>query len=82
MRRQREWEAHAGFMDALAAEGTIVAGGPLGSEDDAPRVLQIMQAENAGAIEAVLAQDPWTAMGLLRTISIEPWRVLLGRLDR
>jgi hypothetical protein len=37
MRRQDAWEEHAAFMDALADEGFIVAGGPLGSEDDAPQ---------------------------------------------
>ena len=37
MRRQAEWEAHAVFMDKLAQDGFIVAGGPLGGEDDAPR---------------------------------------------
>ena len=82
MRRQREWEAHAGFMDALAAQGIILAAGPLGGEDDAPRVLHIIEAPDAAAVERALAEDPWTAMGLLRTVSIEPWTVLLGTLER
>ncbi len=30
MRGQRDWDAHATFMDDLAAEGFIVLGGPLG----------------------------------------------------
>jgi hypothetical protein len=38
MRRQDLWEAHAAFMDALESEGFILAGGPLGGEDDALRV--------------------------------------------
>jgi uncharacterized protein YciI len=80
MRRQAQWDAHAAFMDALAGEGFIVAGGPLGTEDEARRVLHVVEAADAAAIEARMAADPWTAMGLLRTVSIEPWTVLLGTL--
>jgi uncharacterized protein YciI len=82
MRRQKEWEAHAAFMDALADDGFIVAGGPLGGEDDAVRVMHVVAAPDRAAIELRMAQDPWTPMGMLRTISIEPWTVLLGKLDR
>jgi uncharacterized protein YciI len=82
MRRQAEWEAHAAFMDALADAGFIVAGGPLGGEDDAKRVLHIVNAPDANAIETRLAEDPWTPMGLLKTASIEPWTVLLGGFAR
>jgi uncharacterized protein YciI len=78
MRRQDGWEAHAAFMDALTAEGFILAGGPLGGEDDARRVLHIVLASDAGEIERRLAEDPWTPNGLLRTLLIEPWTVLLG----
>ena len=38
MREQTAWDTHAAFMDRLADEGFILAGGPLGSEDEAPRV--------------------------------------------
>jgi uncharacterized protein YciI len=78
MRRQDEWDAHAAFMDVLTAEGFILAGGPLGGEDDARRVLHIVLANDAGEIERRLAEDPWTPNGLLRTVEIEPWTVLLG----
>jgi len=78
MRRQDEWEAHAAFMDALEAQGFIVAGGPLGDEDRAARVMHVVSAPDREAIETRMAQDPWTPMHLLRTVSIEPWTVLLG----
>ena len=80
MRRQEKWDAHAAFMDALAAEGFVVAGGPLGGEDDAARVLHVVEAADPHAVEQRLADDPWTPMRLLDTLSIEPWTVLLGRL--
>ena len=80
MRRQAEWEAHAAFMDALAEEGFLIAGGPLGSEDEALRVLHVIEAADAAAVEARMADDPWTAMRMLKTVSIEPWTVLIGSL--
>ena len=78
MRRQQQWEAHAAFMDALADEGFIIAGGPLGPEDAARRVLHVIDAPNKTAIEARISEDPWTPLNLLRTLSIEPWTVLIG----
>ena len=78
MRGQDAWEEHAAFMDALADEGFILAGGPLGTEDDAPRVMHVLEAADAVTVELRMADDPWTPMGLLRTVSIEPWTVLLG----
>jgi uncharacterized protein YciI len=77
MREQGGFEPHAQFMGKLADERVILAGGPLGDEDDAPRVLHIMQAESKADIEVTLAQDPW-GQDMLRTASIEPFTVLLG----
>jgi uncharacterized protein YciI len=78
MRRQEKWDGHAAFMDALAKEGFIVAGGPLGGEDDAARVMHVVNAAEPDVIEARLAEDPWEPMGMLKTVRIEPWTVLLG----
>jgi uncharacterized protein YciI len=75
MRQQQQWEQHAAFMDALAAEGFIILGGPLG--DDERQFLIIMAAESAQAVEARLAEDPWTPLRMLRTASIERWQILL-----
>jgi uncharacterized protein YciI len=80
MRRQAEWKAHADFMDRLADEGFILAGGPLGTEDEAPRVLHVVAASDKQEVEAKMAADPWTSMGMLQTVSLDPWTVLLGRL--
>jgi uncharacterized protein YciI len=82
MRRQANWEAHAAFMDQLAQDGIIVAGGPLGGEDHARRVMHIVLAPDEETVETGMTADPWTAMGMLRTVSIEPWTVLLGSLSR
>jgi hypothetical protein len=58
IRQQEQWDQHAAFMDALAEEGFIILGGPLG-------------------VEARLAEDPWTPLRMLRTVSIERWEILL-----
>lgn len=78
MREQAAWDAHAAFMDRLVEEGFILAGGPLGTEDEASNVLHVIEAPDGDAVERRMSEDPWTPMGLLRTLSIEPWTVLLG----
>jgi uncharacterized protein YciI len=76
MREQPGWPEHAAFMNALAASRFIVRGGPL---SDGQRVLHIVEAESEQAVRDRLAQDPWEAMGMLRTQSVDPWQVLLDR---
>jgi uncharacterized protein YciI len=76
MRQQEQWDEHAAFMDALADENFIVLGGPLGNEK---LVLFFMQAESEQEIVARLADDPWTPLGLLHTVMIERWEILLGK---
>jgi uncharacterized protein YciI len=73
MREQDGWEAHAAFMDALADEGFILLGGPLGDDD---RALHVVDAGSPHEIEARLTEDPWSAE-MLETASIEPWTILL-----
>lgn len=77
MRRQDRFGEHAEFMDALTESGFILAGGPLGTEDEAPRVLHIVEAADENAVRLRLGGDPWKE-GMLRLISVEPWTVLLG----
>jgi uncharacterized protein len=74
MRQQKGWEKHAAFMDALADDGFVVLGGPLG--DGEVKFLHIVAAESEQAIEARLADDPWTPLQLLRTASAS---TLMGR---
>jgi uncharacterized protein YciI len=78
MRAQPAWDAHAAFMNALAADGHIVLGGPLG---DAERTLLIIEAASEDAVQRLLEPDPWTGMNLLKIDSITPWQILLARSD-
>jgi uncharacterized protein YciI len=74
MRQQAGWTEHASYMDALVAEGFILLGGPLAGDRE---VLHIVEAESEDAIHERLARDPWTPNGMLTTVRIERWTVLL-----
>jgi len=74
MRAQAQWAEHAAFMNALAAEGFVVLGGPLGSGEE---VLLIVNAPDAATVRARLAADPWTASDLLEIKAVERWTILL-----
>jgi uncharacterized protein YciI len=74
MRSQALWAEHAVFMNALAAEGFVVLGGPLGSGEE---VLLVIDAGSEEVARARLAADPWTTAGLLEISRVEPWTVLL-----
>jgi uncharacterized protein YciI len=74
-REQAGWDEHAAFMDALADEGFVVLGGPVG-EGDGENVLLVVGADGEEAIRARLAQDPWPEE-LLTIASIRPWSVWL-----
>lgn len=75
MREQDKWDEHASFMNALADDGFVVLGGPLG---DGAQILLVVRADSEDEIKARLAKDPWTAMGLLRIANVERWQILLG----
>jgi len=74
MADQDEWAEHAAFMNALAEEGFVVLGGPLGDEQ---RILLVVDADSKEEIKRRLADDPWTPIGLLSLTSLEPWQILL-----
>jgi len=78
MREQAAWDAHAAFMNALAADGHIVLGGPLGNGE---RTLLIIEAASQDAVQRLLDSDPWSGMNLLKIDSITPWQILLARSD-
>jgi uncharacterized protein YciI len=74
-REQNGWDVHAAFMDALAEEGFVVLGGPLG-EGDGEDAVNVVEAESVEEVRARLAEDPW-GEDMLSTRSIEPWTILL-----
>jgi uncharacterized protein YciI len=77
LEEQRDWDAHAAFMNGLQSEGFIVLGGPL---EDTPDVLLIACAGSPQEVAARLQDDPWTIQDLLRISRISPWTLRLGSL--
>jgi uncharacterized protein YciI len=74
-REQAGWDAHAAFMDALADEGLVVLGGPVG-EGDGDNALLVIDADDEATIRARLADDPWEG-DMLTTASVRRWSVWL-----
>lgn len=79
MRGQALWAEHAAFMDALAAEGFVVLGGPVGTGEE---TLLVIEAPSEAIIRARLAEDPWTTAKLLEISRVEPWTILLDGRSR
>ena len=76
LEEQSDWEAHAAFMDALAARGFIVLGGPLADEH---RVVHAVEAGSEEEIRETLARDPWSGTHLV-VDAIDPWTIRLDGL--
>ena len=74
MNCQKQWPAHATFMDDLETNRFIILGGPVGNEE---KILLVVDATDDREIRTTLADDPWTKSGILEIQSIEPWTILL-----
>lgn len=74
IREQRDWAAHAAFMDGLVETGFVILGGPVGDDDGA---LLLVQARDDQEIRLRLSQDPWAHSELLHMGAIEPWQIWL-----
>jgi hypothetical protein len=67
------------FVDALADERFVILGGPLGNYRK-HRAMLILDAPNEEILRKRLAEDPWMRDGVLRTIELYSWEILLGKL--
>jgi uncharacterized protein YciI len=77
MRQQEAWAGHATFMNALAEDGFVVLGGPIG-EGTRHRARLVVRSSTEQDVRDRLAGDPWAKRGLLAIESIEEWEVLLS----
>jgi PhnB protein len=78
LREQAGWDEHAEFMDSLAAEGFVVFAGPVGGGGPPHRAMLIVESDSENTIHARLADDPWTSMDMLETVTVDAWEVLIG----
>jgi uncharacterized protein YciI len=77
-RDQAGWDDHAEFVDALAEDGFVVVGGPIG-EGDGEDALLVVDAVDEQEVRGRLAADPWAETMLVIT-AVEPWSVWVGEL--
>ena len=61
-------------MNALAAEGFVVLGGPVGGGEE---TLLVIDSSSAEVVRTRLGADPWSETGLLEIARMEPWTILL-----
>jgi len=80
MRDQAKWAEHATFMNGLLADGVVILGGPIHG-GPTHRARLIVKSPSRESMTARLAEDPWMQLGLLRTVSVEEWDVLLSKDD-
>ena len=73
---QADWAEHAAFMMKGAADGIVKLAGPIDEEG----ALIIVRAASVEGVEAWLAEDPWTASGILVTERIGRWTLRIGAL--
>lgn len=74
MEHQKDWEAHAAFMNALEQEGFVLLGGPLEGTTD---TLLVVRAGTETEVLDRLSADPWSG-DLLRVTLVAPWNLRLG----
>jgi uncharacterized protein YciI len=68
-------------MNGLAAEGLVLAAGPLaGTERGRISVLVLAAADRDTDVADRLAHDPWERDGRITTTSIEPWTLAVGQI--
>ena len=73
LEQQRDWPAHANFMDGLVETGFVVLGGPLADEH---RVVLAVEADSEEDVRATLARDPWSGTHLVID-SVDAWTIRL-----
>jgi uncharacterized protein YciI len=61
-------------MNALAAQGFVVLGGPVGAGEE---VQLVIDARSEETVRTRLAAGPGSAMGRLEVARVEPWTILL-----
>jgi hypothetical protein len=77
LEQQSGWKEHAGYMNQLVTDGTLVLGGPLPNG----RVAHAMEAESEDELRAIWTRDPWHESHLVLE-SIESWEIRLDSRER
>jgi uncharacterized protein YciI len=78
VREQRDWDAHAEFVDALIERGTFVMGGPFSDNSGSMSLLEGVDADEA---RRILEDDPFMKNGVFVLEEIREWDVFVDELS-
>jgi uncharacterized protein YciI len=78
VREQRDWDAHAQFVDALIERGTFVMGGPFSDNSGSMSLLEGVDVEEA---RRILEDDPFMKNGVFVLEEIREWDVFVDELS-
>ncbi|MEA5454601.1 YciI family protein [Sinomonas sp. JGH33] len=76
-RRDEVRADHRGWLAGIAENGQLLASGPY---EDGTGALLLFKADDAEALHALLAQDPFAVEGLLASSSAIAWNPVSGPL--
>ena len=67
---------HRAWRAGQAEQGALLGSGPFA--DGEPGALLVFRADDADALALILAQDPFSREGLVRSTEVRAWDVVLG----
>ena len=82
IRQQPYFDQHAAFVDELVAQGIIILGGPVASDDEEDIALMAVEAPDEGALRSVFDADPWTVHRVFRIKAVRAWTLWLDGRSR
>ncbi|WP_422936133.1 YciI family protein [Sinomonas sp. P47F7] len=76
-RRDEVRADHRGWLAGVADRGQLLASGPY---DDGSGALLLFKADDAEALQALLAEDPYSVAGLISGLTSTAWSPVSGPL--
>lgn len=74
--RDEHRPAHRAFLAALADDGALLLSGPFADSPDG--ALIVLEADDAEAARALLREDPFQQQGLVESVTVREWALVLG----
>jgi uncharacterized protein YciI len=77
MREQAQWAEHCVWVNTAMYAGKVILGGPIG-DGQTHRALLVVHFDSESEIRHWILEDPWIQSGVIRTESLEPWKLLVS----
>jgi uncharacterized protein YciI len=77
MREQAQWIEHCQWVNTAMYAGRVILGGPIG-DGQIHRALLVLYFDSEADIRRWILEDPWIQSGVIRTESLEPWKLLVS----